>query len=240
VNSTLRSPALAAVLDRIYHAAASEDAPAKRRIQEREQSIGRRLSPSERYGVYGEAPQAIEREVGELLYVLARGEPSRTVVEFGASHGASTLYLAAALSDSGGGALITTERHPAKARDLAGNIADAGLSDLVEVREGDALRTLGVVRAPVDLLFLDGSNDLYLPVLLLVEPHLKPGALVVADLSADDPDLLPYLQHVRQSDNGYVSVEVPVSAGVELSIRGSASGNGRGRPADLPAQPELI
>lgn len=36
--------------------------------------------PDKRYEVYGEAPQAIEREVGELLYVLARGEPSRLAV----------------------------------------------------------------------------------------------------------------------------------------------------------------
>jgi predicted O-methyltransferase YrrM len=127
--------------------------------------------------------------------------------------------LAAALRDSGGGALITTERHPGKAETLARNLIDTGLDDLVEVRGGDALQTLGKLAEPVDLLFLDGSNDLYLQVLKLVEPSLCRNALVVADLSADDPDLLPYLDYVRNADNGYVSVEVPLAAGVELSAR---------------------
>ncbi len=84
---------------------------------------------------------------------------------------------------------------------------------------GDALQTLGKLTEPVDLLFLDGSNDLYLQVLKLVEPYLCRNALVVADLSADDPDLLPYLDYVRNAENGYVSVEVPLAAGVELSAR---------------------
>jgi hypothetical protein len=44
-------------------------------------------------------------------------------------------------------------------------------------------------------------------------------ALVVADLSADDPDLLPYLRYVRDASNGYVSIEVPLGSGVEVSAR---------------------
>jgi predicted O-methyltransferase YrrM len=71
----------------------------------------------------------------------------------------------------------------------------------------------------VDLLFLDGRNDLYLPVLRLVEPRLAPDALVAADLNAEDPDLLPYLEHVRDPDHGYFSIEIPLDAGVEISAR---------------------
>jgi predicted O-methyltransferase YrrM len=85
------------------------------------------------------------------------------------------------------------------------------------LRVGDALKTLECLAGPVDLLFLDGRNDLYLPVLELVEPHLSPGTLVVADLSAEDPDLLPYLEHVRDSDSRYFSICVPLDDGVELS-----------------------
>ncbi len=218
-SSTLSSPFVATVLNRIHKAAAVEDEQARQRVQTREAALGRRLAQAQRYELYGEAPLAIKREVGSLLYLLALGKPGRQVVEFGASLGASTVYLAAALRDSGGGALITTERHPAKAETLTRNLTDAGLNDLVEVRVGDALQTLGKLTEPVDLLFLDGSNDLYLQVLKLVEPYLCRNALVVADLSADDPDLLPYLDYVRNAENGYVSVEVPLAAGVELSAR---------------------
>jgi predicted O-methyltransferase YrrM len=108
------------------------------------------------------------------------------------------------------------------------NLADAGLRDLVELRVGDARQTLRVLTEPVDLLFLDGRNDLYADVLRLVEPHLRGNALVVADLSADDPDLLSYLRYVRTASNGYLSIEVPLASGVEVSVRTVASDDPRG------------
>jgi predicted O-methyltransferase YrrM len=216
-RSTLRLPAVARVIDRLLDLAVVEDGLAKQRVAAAEAHVGHRLPQAERYELCGEAPLAIKREVGELLYVLALGERGRRVVEFGASHGLSTIYLAAALRDSGGGAVITTECRRGKAETARRNLADAGLSDLVEVRVGDALRTLSAT-GPVNLLFLDGRNDLYLQVLTLMEPHLSRSALIVADLSADDPDLLPYLQHVRDERNGYFSVEIAVAAGVALSV----------------------
>jgi predicted O-methyltransferase YrrM len=216
---TLRSATVATVLDRIYAVAAREDEAAKGRVRAREAEVGARLSQAQRYELYGDAPQAITREVGELAYVLALGQAGRCVVEFGASHAASTICLAAALRDSGGGTLVTTESRLGKVHLARRNLADAGLSDLVELRVGDARQTLSVLAEPVDLLFLDGSNDLYTDVLELVEPRLRGNALVVADLSADDPDLLSYLRYVREASNGYLSVEVPLAAGVELSVR---------------------
>jgi len=95
-SSTRDSPSVAVVLDRIHAAAAVEDEQARRRVQAREATLGRRLAQAQRYELYGEAPLAIKREVGGLLYLLALGTPGRRVVEFGASHGASTVYLAAA------------------------------------------------------------------------------------------------------------------------------------------------
>lgn len=151
--------------------------------------------------------------------MLALGRRDKRIIEFGASLGVSTTYLAAAIRDAGGGTLTTTERHPAKVEKARRNLAQAGLDDLVELRVGDALQTLDSLVGPVDLLFLDGSNDLYLQVLMLVEPCLGANGLLVADLSADDPDLLPYLEHVRDAVNGYVSIEVPLGARVEVSAR---------------------
>jgi biotin synthase-like enzyme len=53
--------------------------------------------------------------------------------------------------------------------------------------------------------------------------------LVIADLSADDPDLLPYLRYVRAARNGYPSMEVPFGAGVEVSVRDGAADDPAGR-----------
>jgi predicted O-methyltransferase YrrM len=207
------------VLDRLYAAAQAEDEPAKQRVRAREAELGKRLAQAQRYELYGDAPLAIQREVGELLYVLALSRRARRIVEFGASLGVSTVHLAAAVRDCGGGSLITTELRSSKAEIARRNLADAGLADLVELRLGDAQQALAELEGPVDLLFLDGRNDLYMAVLALVEPHLGPAALVVADLSADDPDLLPYLEYVRDPDRGWFSVCVPLDDGVELSVR---------------------
>ncbi|MFI7290425.1 O-methyltransferase [Streptomyces anulatus] len=93
-----------------------------------------------------------------------------------------------------------------------------GLDDVVTLLEGDALQTLAALRQPVDFLFLDGWKDLCLPVLRLLEPHIAPGALVVAD-DVDLPALAPYLDHVRDTGNGYHSVTFPVEDGLEISCR---------------------
>ncbi|GLZ47330.1 O-methyltransferase [Actinomycetospora sp. NBRC 106375] len=130
---------------------------------------------------------AVPREVGELLALLLRATGARTVVEFGTSFGISTIYLAAALRDNGGGRVITTEIEPAKADAATASLRRCGLDDLVDVRVGDARETLRGLDGPVDVLLLDGWSTLYLPVLEIVEPALRPGALVVAD----DTSLFP-------------------------------------------------
>jgi predicted O-methyltransferase YrrM len=144
------------------------------------------------------------------------------IVEFGCSFGISTIHLAAALRDNdNGGRLVTTELSANKAETAGRNISEAGLSDLVEIREGDALETLRQdLPERVDLVLLDGWKPLYLPMLKLLEPRLSDGALVIADdLKIGGDELAPYLEHVRNPQNGYVSAEVPLDDGLELSTR---------------------
>jgi predicted O-methyltransferase YrrM len=115
--------------------------------------------------------------------------------------------------------LITTEQSAAKASRAATHIGQAGLSDRVEIRQGDAFQTLAGVKR-VDLLLLDGWKPLYLSLLKQLEPAFSPGCLIIADdvisLSAK---LAPYLAYVRDAANGYVSCEIPLDDGLELSIR---------------------
>lgn len=83
-------------------------------------------------------PLSITREAGELYYLLTVSQRPRTIVEFGASHRISTIYLAACLRDGGCGSLITTEILPGKAQLARHNLRQAGLEDLVEICVGDA------------------------------------------------------------------------------------------------------
>lgn len=217
--NTLSTEPVAGVLDRLFALAKEEDPLAKERVNRREAELGRRLNQAEKYEIYGDRPPlAISREVGQLLYILAMSRPAPLIVEFGASLGISAIHLAAAIHDKGQGSLITTEMLTTKAQAARTNLAVAGLADLVEVRVGDAVQTLRDIDGGVDLVFLDGRNDLYVEVLRLLEPRLSPGALVIADLSHDDPDLIPYLEHVRDPDGAYTSTCLALDAGVEMSV----------------------
>jgi predicted O-methyltransferase YrrM len=88
----------------------------------------------------------------------------------------------------------------ARARD---NLTIGGLLDLVEIREGDALKTLNVdLPETIDLLLLDGAKSIYTEVLRLVESRLRPGAFIVADNIDNSPE---YVARVRSPENGYLS-----------------------------------
>jgi predicted O-methyltransferase YrrM len=167
------------------------------------------------YGRLKNLPLPVSRETGALLYMLARSSGARTIVEFGTSFGISTLHLAAALRDNGGGRLITSEFEPSKATRARVNLKAGGVIDMVEIREGDALETLSVdLPETIDLVLLDGAKSLYPEILGLLESRLRPGALVVADNADMSPD---YLKRMRSPASGYMSV--PFGEDVELSMR---------------------
>jgi predicted O-methyltransferase YrrM len=158
---------------------------------------------------------AVSRETARLLYMLTRATGARRIVEFGTSFGVSTLHLAAGLRDNGGGRLVTTELEPSKAARARANFAAAGLDDLIELREGDALESLAAdLPDPIDLVLMDGAKPLYPEILTLLEPRLAPGALLVADDAERSPE---YLARVRAPGGGYLSV--PFASDVEVSLR---------------------
>jgi predicted O-methyltransferase YrrM len=158
---------------------------------------------------------AVSPTTGTLLYMLARACKACSVVEFGTSFGISTLHLAAALRDNGGGRVISTEFETSKIARAQANINAAGLSDLVEIRAGDALHTLATgLPDHIDLVLLDGAKSLYPQVLALLEPRLRQGAMIVADNADWCPE---YLARVRTAGNGYLSV--PFASDVELSFK---------------------
>jgi predicted O-methyltransferase YrrM len=162
---------------------------------------------------------AVSRETGRLLYMLVRATGARAIVEFGTSFGISTLHLAAALKDNGGGRLIGTEFEPNKVVHARENIAAAGFAGMVEIREGDALRTLADdLPDAIDFVLLDGAKALYPGILSLVESRLHAGSLIVADNADYCPE---YLVQVRSPTSGYLSVSL--AGDVELSMKLNAS-----------------
>jgi predicted O-methyltransferase YrrM len=218
--TTLTESPLAPLLDRLFNEAdvASADIAAvfaDLSDDDQDRLIRSKTGYRDLYGRLKNAALAVSPETGTLLYMLARSAGARTIIEFGTSFGISTLHLAAALRDNGGGRLITCEFEPSKAARARANLTAGGLIDLVEIREGDALETLSAdLPAAIDLVLLDGAKGLYPDILRLLEKHLQPGALIVADNADDSPE---YLARVRAPANGYLSV--PFAEDVELSMR---------------------
>jgi len=219
--TTLTSAPLAPLLDRLFAEAEAPAAPeltaalAQMPADELREMMSSTTRYREFYGMAKDVYLAVSRETARLLYMLVRSTDARVIVEFGTSFGISTLHLAAGLRDNGGGSVITTEFEPHKAARARKNFIAGGLADLIELREGDALETLAVdLPERIDLVLLDGAKGLYPAVLALLEPHLRPGALLIADDAGFSP---AYLERVRSAADGYTSL--PFRDDVELSLR---------------------
>jgi predicted O-methyltransferase YrrM len=157
---------------------------------------------------------------GTFAYMVARSLAARRIVEFGTSFGVSTIYLAAAVRDNGGGLVIGSEFEARKVASARANIEEAGLGDVVEIREGDARETLKDPGGPVDMALLDGMKELYLPILEMLTPHLRSGAVVLADnILTFRRSLAPYTAHMRDVANGFQSVTLLLGDGTEYSVR---------------------
>lgn len=152
---------------------------------------------------------AVGEKLGQLLYALVRSARPRTIVEFGTSLGVSTLYLAAGVADNGGGHILTTEMVESKAATAQETFVKAGLNQYITVLTGDARSTLADVKGPVDFVFLDGMKGLYRDILLILEPILSPGALIVAD-NITMADTTAYVDRIRHSPDIYQSLEIPL------------------------------
>jgi predicted O-methyltransferase YrrM len=218
MTTTLQDARVASVLDRMY----AESKEQMSLLRERRGTFDRPMTAQERADAMSEFYIPVTPDAGRLLYSLVRATRPATVVEFGMSFGISAVHLAAAVRDNGTGRVVTTELSDTKIAAAKQTFAETGLDDVITILEGDALSTLADLPGPVDFVLLDGWKDLYLPVLELLEPRLSPGVLVIAD-NASSADMAPYLDRVRNPDNGYVSFNFQVrdSDSMEISCRTS-------------------
>jgi predicted O-methyltransferase YrrM len=220
-QNSLRSPSVARTLDRLH-----EDA-------RRDMFRIARVLPSIVPDFFGfrkvddarlshnmrEVYVPVSRSQGEMLYLIARSIDAKRVVEFGTSFGISTIYLAAAMKDNGGGLVIGSELEPSKCAKANDHLREAGLDAFADVRLGDAMKTLADVQAPIDLVLLDGWKDGYLPILEILKPKLRPKAVVLADnIYTFKRALRPYVEYVQSGASGFVSSTLQIADGFELSV----------------------
>jgi predicted O-methyltransferase YrrM len=168
---------------------------------------------------------ALDRDKAEFCYQLCRASNARRIVEVGTSFGVSTLYLAAAVRDNiraggGQGLVIGTEYEPEKAKAARDHFAEAGLSDVIELREGDLRETLRLIDGPVDFVLIDVWISMARAALELVAPHLRPGAIVICDNTEKSrADYADYFAFINDPSNGFRTMTLPFDGGLELSVR---------------------
>ena len=129
---------------------------------------------------------------GKLLWMLARIQHARSILEIGTLGGYSTIWLARALPADG--KLITLEIDAKHAEVARTNIARAGLASKVELRLGKAIDSLAKIeaerRGPFDLIFIDAdkpSNPEYFRRALKLS---RPGSLIIVDNVVRDGEVI--------------------------------------------------
>ncbi|HEU4962932.1 MAG TPA: class I SAM-dependent methyltransferase [Bacilli bacterium] len=159
-------------------------------------------------------------DTGMLFNLILRHSGAKRVLEIGTSSGYSTLFLAEA-ARANGGKVVTCEMSPFKI-DLARSMFDkAGVADVVELVEGNALEKIEELEGPWDFVFLDGMKDEYAFYLAELWPKIRPGGLVVADNMLSHKGYMgieAYKFTVDLLDNAS-SVTVPIGSGDHFTCK---------------------
>lgn len=168
---------------------------------------------------------ALDRDKALFCHRLCLSLRARRVVEAGTSHGVSTIYLAEAVrqvaaADGGTGVVIGTEYEPAKAEAARRNWDEAGIAGFIDLREGDLRETLSTIEGPVDFALIDIWTAMARPALERIAPHLRPGAIVVADNTAQFREsYADYFGFIADPANRLVTQTLPFAGGLELTVK---------------------
>jgi predicted O-methyltransferase YrrM len=207
------------------HARSDEQIAALKDFAARQTSGESPLSDEEIKGFRRDKFVALDRDKAEFCYQLCRATNTQRIVEIGTSYGVSTLYLAAAVRDNiraagSDGAVIGTEYEPEKASLARAHFAQAGLSHLIELREGDLRQTLKRIDGPIDFVLVDIWIAMARPALELVAPYLRPGAIVVCDnTEIHRSQYADYFAFLGDPANAFRTMTLPFDGGLEFSVR---------------------
>lgn len=142
---------------------------------------------------------------GKILTGIIDNYKPTQILEIGTLYGYSAILMANSLNEEDNNSkpepfVITIEIDKENAIIAQKNIQDAGLSQNIEVINGNALEAIPTLEKQFDLLFLDATKVEYLAYLKVAEGFLYSGAVVVADnVGVSRNEMLDYLEYVRNS-----------------------------------------
>ena len=172
---------------------------------------------------------ALDRDKAEFCYQVCRALRAKQVVEAGTAFGVSTLFLAAAVrenlkEDGGKGKVYGAEYEPGKTLIARQNFVEAGLSEFIDLRDGDILQAFQDLPAPIDFLLIDIWVPMARPVLEAFSARLRPGAVIVCDNTAQFRESYrDFFEFIKDQENGLHSMTLPFDGGLELAVKSGHS-----------------
>jgi len=158
-------------------------------------------------------------EDGKTLHDLIVKNGYRSALEIGTSTGHSTIWLAWALSKTGG-KLITIEIDESRQKQAKANVQAAGLSDFVDFRLADAHKLVKELAGPFDFVFSDADKDWYIQYFKDVDPKLKKGGTFTAHNVLNRMDgtrkFNDYVAGLRAYDT---RIDKTSRAGISISVK---------------------
>ncbi|MEK7995925.1 MAG: class I SAM-dependent methyltransferase [Planctomycetota bacterium] len=157
-----------------------------------------------------------------MLRVLVESARAKRGVEVGSASGFGAINMGIGFERTGGH-LYTLEINPQSVTECRDNLQKVGLENTVTCIEGDALKTLPTLEGEFDFIFIDALKNDYLKYFKILEPKLKPGAVVVADnviRSANAmKDFLDYIQNSPDYDTVIIRASMEKNDGMSVSYK---------------------
>jgi len=157
-----------------------------------------------------------------MLRILVQSMGAKRGVEVGSATGFGAINMGIGFERTGGH-LYTLEIDPRMAKACRENLRKVGLENTVTCIEGDALKTLPKLEGEFDFVFIDAVKRDYLKYLKLIEPKLKPGAVIVGDnvirSARAMQDFLDYIQESPHYDTVIIRASMEKNDGLSVSYK---------------------
>ena len=161
----------------------------------------------------------VEPLTAELLGVLIRAVGARGILELGTSNGYSTIWLADAARATGG-RVVSLDVDSARTELARENLRGVALSEVVELRVGDAGDLLAdSVDGKWEFIFLDAERPAYAGYVADLARVLAPGGVLAVDNVLSHEHELVEFTELIEAEAGLTQTVVPVGAGLRLAVR---------------------
>jgi caffeoyl-CoA O-methyltransferase len=156
-------------------------------------------------------------EDGQILHDIIVENNYQSALEIGTSTGHSTIWIAWALSKTGG-KLITVEIDENRQKEAKENLKNAGLTAFVDFRLGDAHQIVKELKGPFDFVFSDADKPWYVEYFKDVHPKLHSGGTFTAhNVLQNMRGIGEYLDFVQNHPEYETKIDRSSSSGIAIS-----------------------